>query len=238
LSKYKLPVFARQKPAFFENKKKESNIDNNIKDSVSKIFINIFDKNDGLTVDKAVSIFDYYLKLIFDNVKNDLYKYQMPLKDNSKVLINNYYNQKDPISKKDISYALRLFSTLVLFEEEKKEEKIKSNSNNFANYLKAQDLWTKDIYDNINKNLNELKLWNVEINQIIYLLEFLGLDYDSKYFEDVIQRIENEKAEVIKNIPEVNNEQKAEIKAPVEEEEYDPFPGNEDDDGDDDGDRD
>ena len=213
-------------------------IDNNIKDSVSKIFINIFDKNDGLTVDKAVSIFDYYLKLIFDNVKNDLYKYQMPLKDNSKVLINNYYNQKDPISKKDISYALRLFSTLVLFEEENKEEKIKSNSNNFASYLKEQDLWTKDIYDNINKNLNELKLWNVEINQIIYLLEFLGLDYDSQYFEDVIQRIENEKAEVIKNIPEVNNEQKAEIKPQVEEEEYDPFPDKDDDDGDDDDNRD
>ena len=98
-------------------------------------------------------------------------------------------------------------------------------------------MWTKDIYDNINKNLNELKLWNVEINQIIYLLEFLGLDYDSQYFEDVIQRIENEKAEIIKNIPEVNNEQKAEIKAPVEEE-YDPFPEKDDDDGDDDGDRD
>ena len=63
--------------------------------------------------------------------------------------------------------------TLVLFREEDKENKIKSNRKNIVNYLKAQDLWDKDKYKDLifNENLNELKKINIQINQILYIVD-------------------------------------------------------------------
>lgn len=60
--------------------------------------------------------------------------------------LNKYYEKKDPISKKDIAYAIRIFATLVLSQEKDKKNKIQFNHNNLVNYLKVSDLWTKDIW--------------------------------------------------------------------------------------------
>jgi hypothetical protein len=201
-------------------------IENNLKDSVKPEFIQIFKNNDGLTVNKASSIFNYYLKTVFENIKTELDKYQEKLSDTSKETINNYYKKEDPINKKDIAYAIRIFATLVLSQEKDKKNKIQSNHNNLVNYLRVSELWAKDIYDNpdFNKKLNELKLWNVEVNQAIPLYEYLGKDIENEFFEDVKKRIENEKAEkniVIKIEKEEPNEVMEE-KQEVEEEE-DPF---------------
>ena len=59
-----------------------------------------------------------------------------------------------------------------------------------VNYLKASDLWEKKIYDNedFDKNLNELKSINVQINQTISLYEALGKDIENDFFEDVKQK--------------------------------------------------
>ena len=165
-----------------------------LNDTFSNNFIKIFEKNDGLTIDKTVEIFLYYLKLNFDLIKEELKNYQNELNDKSKELINNYYQKEHLISKKDFTCAIRLFISLVLFLEEDKENKIKSNSNNLINYLKASDFWSNDIYENddFNKNLNELKSINVPISQILYLYENLGRDIESNFNKDIIEQIEKE----------------------------------------------
>lgn len=120
--------------------------------------------------------------------------YKRDLNEESKNIINDYFQKSKShlISKKDFARAIRLFTTLVLFLEEDKENKIKNNHNNVVIYLKASDLWNKDIYEDqdFNKNINELILINAPINQIISLYEYLGKDIENDYFEDIIQHEE------------------------------------------------
>ena len=167
-----------------------------IKDQFSIYMLKIFENNDSLTIDKISEIFDYYLKCIYKDVMNEIKKYQENLDENSKEMIKNYYQKekKNYISKKDFAYAIRLFTTLILLPEEDKENKIKSNRNNLVNYLRSSDLWKSDIYDNddFNKNLNELKSINAQINQIVDLYYDLGKDIEDDYFDDVKEQIKKE----------------------------------------------
>jgi len=174
---------------------------NKFEDKFSKYFIKIFENNDNLTVDKTSEIFLYYLKLIFELVKEELKVYQNNLDDQSKKALNDIYQKEYPISKKDFAYAIRLFTTLVLFLEEDKENKIKSNRNNLVNYLKASDLWSNDIYSNndFDKYLNELKLINASISQILGLYEALGKDIEDNFYDDVRGKIYNEEKSSTKN---------------------------------------
>ena len=193
---------------FLNNKRKEgNNIENDIseeskiyevidkiKDQFSPYFIKIFENNDGLTIDKTSSIFDFYLKLVYENAMKEIKDYQVDLDDESIKVINEYYQQDQKkllISKKDFSCALRLFITLILLPEEDKEKKIKSNRNNVVNYLKSSDLWKEDIYnsEDFNKTLNELKLINAQINQIIQLYEILGKDIEDNFIDDIKEEI-------------------------------------------------
>ena len=176
---------------------------NNLKDKFSNNFIKIFEKQDSLTVEKAFEIFSYYLKLIFEVVMDELKDYQNDL--NKELVSNHFKNEKSHlINKKDFATAIRLFTTLVLFLEGDKENKIKSNRNNVVNYLRASDLWSNDIYDheNFNGNLNELKLINAQISQIISLYEALGKDIEDNFFNDVKGEIEKEEEQVKINIME------------------------------------
>ena len=101
--------------------------------------------------------------------------------------MEDYYQGNHLISKQDLAFALRLFMSLVLFPEEDKENKIKKNNNNVINYFKSADLWPKDKYINsdFDKILNDLKLFNVKICQIIYLYEVLGKDIKDNEFENI-----------------------------------------------------
>ena len=114
----------------------------------------------------------------------------------------------------DFIFHELLFISLILYPEEDKENKIKSNNINIINYLRQSDLWGNDIYNNskFHKNLYELSLFNVKINQIIPLYELLGGDIEDNYFDDVIE----------KNIKEYNNnsfeKENSEEEEPEEEE--------------------
>ena len=168
---------------------------NDIKDSISKDFIKLFEKQNELIIGKSPEIFDYYLKVISEDIIKEIKKYQSNLDKNSKEELNKYYKKEHHISKKDLAYAIRIFMSLVLFTEEEKN-KIKSNNNNIIKYLTSPDLWKKDVYndiDNFNKNLNELKSMNFKINQINSLYEALGKDIEKNYFDDVIEQIKREK---------------------------------------------
>jgi len=199
---------------FLNEKKKENSSENNeikeenklyeivnkLKDQISEGFLKLFENNDGLTVAKIPSILNYYLKLIYEYVNDEIKKYQQELNDESKKYINDYFKKNHIIKRKDLACAIRLFITLVLFLEEDKEHKIKLNCNNVVNYLKVSDFWDKDIYNDkdFDNNLNELKLINSKINQISSLYEFLGKDIESNFCEDVKKYIEEE-SKVIDN---------------------------------------
>jgi hypothetical protein len=171
---------------------------NDIKDSISKEFIKLFEQQNELTIGKTPELFDYYLRVIFEGVNKEIKKYQKNLDKNSKDLINKYYKSEQLINKKDFAYAIRLFITLVLIREDEddkiKIKKIKNNNNNIMKYLKSPDFWKKGIYndDNFSKNINELKSMNFKVNQIVYLYETLGKDIEKNFFEDEIRLITEE----------------------------------------------
>ena len=146
--------------------------------------------------------------MIYEDIKNGIKKYQIKLDNESIKEIENIYSKENIIDKKNFAHAIRLFTTLVLFLEENKEKKIKSNLNNVINYLKAPDLWDKALYENedFNSNLNKLKLINAHINQIIYLYDILGKDIEDNFCDDVKKQIEKE------------NEIAAAQKKPIEDE--------------------
>ena len=169
---------------------------NKLKDDFSETFKKLFEKKDSFTIDKASGIFSYYLKKIYEDVKNEINKYQIDLDDESEKTLNNYYQKEHSIKKGDFAKAIELFITLVLFLEEDrdKETLIKSNHNNVVNYLKSSDLWDKDIYNNENfgQNLNELKNFNIPICQIISLHDFLVRDIEDNSDEEIKKIIEEE----------------------------------------------
>ena len=179
-----------------ENTTKIYEVLDELKDSSFENFKELFKKNDTFTIDKASNIFDYYLKAIFDDVSSEIKDYQQKEVDKNIIqMINDYYKKSHIITKKNLAYAIRLFITLVLFQEDDKDDKIKNNCNNIINYLKSNDFWkkeTKDFDEIFLKNLNELKSMNIQINQIISFYEILGRDIEDNFFDDVKQKIEAE----------------------------------------------
>ena len=193
-----------------ENNTAISEINKKIESNFSLEFLEIFKEEEAdedndekgkksnkrdLTVNKTLAIFEYFLKFIFKEIKEDLEEYS-PSEFKDKKLerkakeelekffsyeekeeeeINNIYNKKI-ITKDNLTLALKWFMTLVLFNEKDKENKIKGNKKNLINYLNVADLWDKDIYkdtNNFNSDLVELKKCNIPINKIIWLYEFL-----------------------------------------------------------------
>ena len=149
-----------------------------IKDNISKEFFLIFEKKNELTVNKTSDIFEYYLKLVYKHIKDEIKNYQekldkKELEDKKNKLDNYFLKESSLISKNDFESAIRLFITFILFREEDKENKIKYNCKNVVNYLKAQDLWDKNIYNDkkFDENLNEIKKFNIQINQILNIVD-------------------------------------------------------------------
>ena len=164
---------------------------NKSKNIFSTYFIKIFEKNESLTIDKTLDIIDYYLKLIFGDLIKEINNYQEELNDTSKEIINEYFTSEHLISKKDLSCAIRLFISLVLSLEEDKEAKIAQNDNNIMNYLFQLDFWKKEIYTNENfiQNYKEIKSFNIKINQIVSLFNFIGKDFEDDFNDDVKKNI-------------------------------------------------
>ena len=178
--------FSNEFLEIFKDEKQKKDEDNDEKDKKSK-------KRD-LTVNKTLAIFEYFLKFIFKEIKEDLEEFSLEFKDKKlekkaneelekffndekkdNEEINNIHNQKI-INKYNLTLALKWFMTLVLFNEKDKENKIKGNKKNLFNYLNIEDLWDKDIFkdkNNFHSDLAELKKSNIPINKIIWLYDFL-----------------------------------------------------------------
>ena len=214
----------------FKEDSKINDVIEELKDPTLSDLKKLFEQNDSLTVNKLSNIFDYYLRAIFECINSDIKKYQdKDLDKNKKTELDNYFKSEHIIKKNNFAYAIRLFISLVLFleEDKDKEKKIKFNRNNIINYLKAVDFWETDLNEKILKNLDELKIKNFQVNQIISLYEILDKDIESNYFDDVNQKINAENnvdpsqniiKEDIDDKPEENEQEENE----QEEEENDP----------------
>ena len=138
---------------------------------ISDDFKKIFEEKNNLIVKKISNIYDYYLKLIFKNVKKDIENYQeiklieennrtktkpdkekkvekeekktnYNLDDKTIKKLNDIFSKEDlAITKESLAEALRLFMSIILYREKDKENKIKLNKNNIVGYLREKDLW-------------------------------------------------------------------------------------------------
>ena len=177
----------------FSEKSKIYEILEKLKNKITKEFLLIFKNKNNLTVNKIDSIFEYYLKLIYKIVEDEIKDYQEELEGNEKEIENKknnldkYYENEPLISKENLASAIRLFMTLVLFREKDKEKKIKSNRKNIFIYLKAPDLWDMNLYNDekFKENLNKLRRINIKVNQILWLYNYLVGNKPEKKSEDI-----------------------------------------------------
>ena len=81
----------------------------------------------------------------------------------------------------------------MLFREKDKDLKIKSNRKNLIDYLKSPDLWDSKKYKDqrFNDCLNDLKLCNIQINQILWLYNYLVGDEEIDPFKEIEEYIKN-----------------------------------------------
>ena len=212
-------------------------------DSISADFKEIFENKTELTVNKLSELFDYYLKLIFGDVKKEIMKYQEEkeqkeieeqIEEKPKEVIryldekiinqlNEYFKKKDIIiGKEELEKAIRIFITLVLFREKDKENKIKLNRKNLIDYLKSPDLWDIKVYknENFNQNLNELKLIKIQINQTILLFNYLTGGKEIDEFKNIEENIKEENQSAAELPPIINpGNGEPPVENPEEEEE-------------------
>lgn len=166
-----------------KQKQKLLKFSKNIDSDKSNEFLTIFDETSELIVNKIFKIFNYYLLMILPEIKGEIRNYQEitefeienKLDNNLSPKLNEYFQKQHIINREDLENAIRLFITLVLFREKDKENKIKLNRKNIIDYLKQSDLWNSEIFKNekFNENLDELKLCNIQINNIMLLYDFL-----------------------------------------------------------------
>jgi hypothetical protein len=154
-------------------------------------------------VKKLTNIYDYYLKLIFKYIKEDIQQYQ---KEKDEEKNPNYFEeeiikkfeeiflQKDIIiDKESLASAIRLFISVVLFREEDRENKIKQNTKNIVEYLKEKDLWkNKNIQDEkFEAEFSKIKLFNIKINEILWFYLYLTNNKDEEFGKEVDEHLKN-----------------------------------------------
>ena len=83
----------------------------------------MFQNNESLTIDKTYEIFEFYLKQVYKDIKNEIKKYQKDLDIKSIKEIEELNSKENIIDKKDFVLAIILFIVLVLFLDEDKKKK-------------------------------------------------------------------------------------------------------------------
>ena len=199
-------------------------MNSHIENKISAEFLKLFENKTNLTINKIFELLEYFFKLIFNDIKEDLGNYNINFNDKKeekkvKDALEKYFKNDENsncidkqkiIHKNNLVYALRWFMCLVLFEEKDKNKKIKKSKKNLINYLNAEDLWGSKIYGNtkFNQELSELKKLNIEINKIIWLYDYLVEDEeeDDDYIKEIEDFIENKDNKVNQNILEESQE--------------------------------
>ena len=213
---------------FLIKRKEEENIsiaemNSYIENNISPEFIKLFEDKKDLTINKIIELFEYFLKLIFNYIKEDLENYTTKIEDKKaekklKDELEKYFDNEEEISsndkekiinKKNLANALRLFICLVLKKKKDKNKKIKESKKNLIDYLNIEDLWEKQIFssDKFNKDLNDLKELKIQINKIIWLYDYLVEgEEEEDYIKEIEDYIENKDEKEKQNNPEEKNE--------------------------------
>ena len=110
---------------FLINRKEEnvsiSEMNSHIEKNISQVFIKLFDDKKDSTINKIIELFEYYLKLIFNYVKEDLENYTTNFDDKKaekklKDQLEKYFDSDDDtdsndkqkiINKKNLACALK-----------------------------------------------------------------------------------------------------------------------------------
>ena len=246
---------------YLVNKKEENvmiaEINTKIENNISPEFMQIFEGQKYLIISKTSELFKCFLKLIFNDIKEEIEEYVIENidKNTEKKLedeLNSYFeikeedddedndnkinkeNDKKIINKDNLLSAIKRFMALVLFRENDKENKIKLNKKNIINYLVQEDLWGKGMCkdEKFNKDLNNLKKFDIQINRIIWFYDYLNEndeeDNYKKNIEDYIKKKEDKKKPEIKR---EKNEEESES-SESDKDEDDDNDNNNDDDGD------
>ena len=139
----------------------------------------MFENNNNFTINKISAIFNFYLKLIIEDITKELKKFQEDLYEEKKEIIIDYFKKEHIINRNDLILAMRLFISLVLFLEEDKKNKIQNNNNNLLNNLKSLDFWPKTLYnkEEFVTNWKELQSFNIKVNQTISLYDNLAKNF-------------------------------------------------------------
>ena len=162
-----------------------------LNDRVSDNFKNFFDKKD-ITISKLVNLFEFYLIIIFEIIKNELSKYCIEVEEINRENLRKYLEKEHNITKEDLINAFRLFISIFLYKVKDKDNKIKNNFNNVGKYMNIPDIWNYNIYqdkENFNYEIKEIINMNFQINQIIPLYELLDENIEKKYFSEIKEKI-------------------------------------------------
>ena len=176
----------------------------------------------NLIVGKITNIFDFYLKLIYKYVKQDIQNYQEKKEIiKKKETFDEFFNNNQDIKKEDLASAIRIFITLILYRENEKDKKIKSNKKNICDYLKNKDLWDSSLYNDIKKfenNLSKIRELNIKIKEILYFYYYL-IDNEDEGFEVQVKNIKKRREESKVNEGNDDNEDNNQNREEEEEEE-------------------
>ena len=198
--------------------------------NISKEFKEMFKEKDkekdnsssNLIVGKITNIFDFYLKLIYKYVKQDIQNYQEKKEIiRKKETFDEFFNNNQDIKKEDLASAIRIFITLILYRENEKDKKIKSNKKNICDYLKNKDLWDSSLYNDIKKfenNLSKIRELNIKIKEILYFYYYL-IDNEDEGFEVQVKNIKKRREESKVNEGNDDNEDNNQNREEEEEEE-------------------
>ena len=179
---------------YIKENNKISDIFKNLEDKISTKFKDNFKDKESFLISKITNLFEYYRNLVFGTIKREFINYQIPVDETKIEKIKDFFKTQRLINSKNFNYAIRSLISLFLFSENDKENKIKNNRNNFANYLNIPDIWDKSIYRNreFNQKLKEIKNLNIQMNQILSIYDNLGDEINDEYFSDVLLQIKKD----------------------------------------------
>ena len=170
---------------------------------ISNDFKEIFKEKENLTIYKLLNIYEYYQKLCFNKIKENLNKYQEKITDEEQIkAINNYIENdlKNNKNTKKIEIAIRKFILCFLSKESNKEKKIKKNENNIKNYLEIEDLWNEDFYkkNEFYQELKKLKNLNIKVKNVVPFYEKCFNNMLKNSFDDVKAELKSREEERIR----------------------------------------
>ena len=171
-----------------------------------KNFKNIF-KDKDIKISKLTNLFQFFLILIYPSINKELSEYEVEIPKDKLEQINEYFKDNHIISMENLSYAIRMFSSSFLSEIKDKGKEIKSNSNNFVNYLDIPDIWEKNIYlkNEFKQELENIKALKIQFNQIQKLSKIIGNEFNEIYFADINKELKRREEEKMKAQQEKEN---------------------------------